>query len=93
MILKDAVLAGWRVEIVATDIAQGVLEKAKSGIYSQFEVQRGLPIQMLVQHFKQTGDVWQLNPDIRAMVQYGRPTCCRTSRISVGSTSSSAATC
>jgi len=70
MILKDAVLAGWRVEIIATDIAQSVLEKAKSGIYSQFEVQRGLPIQMLVQHFKQIGDIWQLNPDIRAMVQY-----------------------
>jgi chemotaxis protein methyltransferase CheR len=70
MILKDAVLAGWRVEIIATDIAQSVLEKAKSGIYSQFEVQRGLPIQMLVQHFKQIGDVWQLNPDIRAMVQF-----------------------
>lgn len=70
MMMKDAVLAGWRVEIVATDISEGVLEKARSGIYSQFEVQRGLPIQLLVQHFKQVGEVWQLNPDIRAMVQY-----------------------
>jgi chemotaxis protein methyltransferase CheR len=33
-------------------------------------VQRGLPIQMLVKHFKQTGDLWQLNPEIRAMVQH-----------------------
>jgi chemotaxis protein methyltransferase CheR len=72
MILKEMgpALAGWRVDIIATDLSEGVLEKSKSGIYSQFEVQRGLPIQMLVQHFKQTGEMWQLNADIRAMVQY-----------------------
>ncbi len=72
MILKDmgAALAGWRVEIIATDLSQEVLEKCKSGIYSQFEVQRGLPIQMLVTHFKQIGETWQINPDIRAMVSF-----------------------
>jgi chemotaxis protein methyltransferase CheR len=72
MIVKEmsAALAGWRVEIVATDLSQEVLEKSKSGIYSQFEVQRGLPIQFLVKYFKQVGDLWQINPDIRAMVQY-----------------------
>ena len=64
MILKEmgAAVAGWRVEIIATDLSQEVLEKSKSGIYSQFEVQRGLPIQMLVKYFKQTGESWQLNP-------------------------------
>lgn len=70
MILKDAVLAGWRVEIVATDIAQGVLEKAKSGIYSQFEVQRGLPIHLLVKYFEQVGDLWEISPKIRQKVQF-----------------------
>ena len=65
-----AALAGWRIELVATDLSQEVLEKSKAGIYSQFEVQRGLPIQMLVKYFKQTGEVWQINPDIRAMVQH-----------------------
>jgi chemotaxis protein methyltransferase CheR len=63
-------LAGWRVEIVATDISNEVLEKAKAGIYSQFEVQRGLPIQSLVKFFTQVGEAWQIAPEIRAMVQF-----------------------
>jgi chemotaxis protein methyltransferase CheR len=72
MCLKEigSQLAGWRVEILATDLSQGVLEKSKAGIFSQFEVQRGLPIQMLVKHFTQTGELWQLNADIRGMVQH-----------------------
>ncbi|MGL3211881.1 CheR family methyltransferase [Bradyrhizobium sp. BR 1433] len=72
MCLKEmgAALAGWRVEIIATDLSQEVLEKSKAGIYSQFEVQRGLPIQMLVKYFKQSGEFWQVNPELRAMVQH-----------------------
>src|SRR5262249_15244191 len=72
MCLKEmgAALSGWRVEIIATDLSQEVWEKSKAGFYSQFEVQRGLPIQFLMKYFKQIGESWQINPELRAMVQY-----------------------
>lgn len=72
MILKEMgpALAGWRIEIIATDLSPEVLEKSRAGLYTQFEVQRGLPIQLLVKHFKQVGAMWQLNSDTKALVQF-----------------------
>ena len=72
MTLKELAdtLAGWRIEIVATDLAGGVLQKAQEGIYSQFEVQRGLPIQFLIKYFSKVGDMWQIAPELRAMVKF-----------------------
>ena len=63
-------IEGWRIDLVATDLSNAVLEKARQGIYSQFEVQRGLPIQLLIKYFGQVGDLWQIAPEIRAMVKY-----------------------
>jgi chemotaxis protein methyltransferase CheR len=66
----QAQLAGWNIEILATDLSTDILDRAQSGLYTQFEVQRGLPIQLLVKYFKQEGDRWQISPAIRSMVRY-----------------------
>ncbi|MEE8188514.1 MAG: protein-glutamate O-methyltransferase [Kiloniellales bacterium] len=72
MLLKEQEqkFVGWNIEILATDLSNEILDKAKEGLYSQFEVQRGLPIQLLVKHFKQIGDRWQIDESIRKMVRY-----------------------
>ena len=63
-------VTGREIEIIATEFSTQVLEKAKTGLFSQFEVQRGLPITLLIKYFAQLGDTWQINPDVRAMVQF-----------------------
>ena len=72
MVLKGlgAQLNGFRVDILATDLSADVIDRAKAGIYSQFEVQRGLPIQLLVKYFVKNGDVWEIAPELRNMVQF-----------------------
>jgi chemotaxis protein methyltransferase CheR len=72
MVLKGlgAQLNGFRVDIVATDLSADVIDRAKAGIYSQFEVQRGLPIQLLVKYFSKSGDAWEIAPELRGMVQF-----------------------
>jgi chemotaxis protein methyltransferase CheR len=62
--------AKWRIELIATDLSNEVLERARNGIYSQFEVQRGLPIHLLIKYFAQEGEMWQIAPEIRAMVKF-----------------------
>jgi chemotaxis protein methyltransferase CheR len=72
MVLHEeaAKLAGWNCEIVATDISTEALAKAQSGLYTQFEVQRGLSIQRLVAYFEKRDAMWQLKPLIRDKVKF-----------------------
>lgn len=72
MVLKalGAQLNGFRIDIMATDLSAEVVERAKAGLYSQFEVQRGLPIQLLVKYFSKNGDAWEIAPELRGMVQF-----------------------
>ena len=72
MMMKDnfPILAGWRIEIIATDLSPTVLDRARTGLYSTFEVQRGLPIQMLVRHFDQEEPNWRIKPEIRRTVAF-----------------------
>ncbi|MDX2028602.1 MAG: CheR family methyltransferase [Alphaproteobacteria bacterium] len=68
---EAAALRGWRVDIIGTEISRDMIERAQGGIYTQFEVQRGLPITMLVKYFEQMpGDKWQIKEDIRQMAQF-----------------------
>ena len=72
MTLKDhfPILGAWKVEIVATDISPSVLEKAREGVYSTFEVQRGMPIQMLIRHFDQIDQHWRIKPELRNNISF-----------------------
>jgi chemotaxis protein methyltransferase CheR len=63
-------LIGWRIELLASDLSGESLEKARRGLYTQFEVQRGLPIHFLVRYFKQVREIWEVAPELRAMVKY-----------------------
>ncbi len=72
MMLKEmgAALDGWTIELLATDISRSILKKAVEGSYSQFEVQRDLPIRLLMKYFTQDGDRWRINEEIRQMVKF-----------------------
>jgi chemotaxis protein methyltransferase CheR len=67
---RERQLAGWTIEIVATDFAEEALHKARKGVYSQFEVQRGLPVSLLVKYFAKVGSAWEMSPDIRGKVDF-----------------------
>ena len=72
MMLHEAAprLAGWTVDLVATDLSTEVLEKARAGLYSHFEVQRGLPVQLLIKHFEPVGEQWRIAAPLRQMVDF-----------------------
>ncbi len=71
MLKEDPRLIGWKVELISTDIDTTILAKASAGRYSKFEVQRGMPIQLLMKHFtKLNDDTWEVKPEVRNMVQF-----------------------
>jgi chemotaxis protein methyltransferase CheR len=72
MILAEsrATLGGREVEIVGTDIAREPLARARDGVYTQFEVQRGLPMTMLVKYFKKDGSNWRIADALRGMASF-----------------------
>lgn len=62
--------AGWKIQIIATDVSQLALNQAREGRYSQFEIQRGLPVMMMVKYFQQVGEDWVVKDSLRKMITF-----------------------
>ena len=62
---------GWRIDIVATDVSRAAIDKARSGVYTQFEVQRGLAVLQMIRCFEECpGSTWRISPDLQRAVQF-----------------------
>lgn len=72
MILRESfpALAGWRVRLIASDLSSAILRKAQEGLFNQTEVNRGLPMPLLLKYFSKVGLQWQIREDIRKMVEF-----------------------
>ncbi len=72
MILSDmkGALGGRRFEVIGTDLSREQVERANRGLYSHFEVQRGLPVQLLVKHFEREDQSWRAKPHLREQVSF-----------------------
>lgn len=69
--IGDAGMKARRFEIIGTDLTQAVLDRAREAVFTQFEVQRGLPVQLLVKHFRQEAPAgWRIAAPLRAMVRF-----------------------
>ncbi len=71
MLVQDVIGAdpAWRVRLLATDLSPAMLARTREGIYTQFEVNRGLPASMLVRHFRKVGLQWQIDERMRRLVE------------------------
>ena len=61
---------GWTIDILGTDVSHRAIDAARSGLYSPFEVQRGLGVAQMLRHFDETPRGWQVRGDVRAMVRF-----------------------
>lgn len=72
MLLRESfpTLAGWKVRLIASDLSTSILKKAQQGIFNQTEVNRGLPMPMLIKYFTKNGLQWQIKEDIRKSIEF-----------------------
>ncbi len=61
---------GWKIEIVATDVSDGALSRAREGRYSQFEIQRGMPVLLMLNYFDQCGENWTVKDKLREKINF-----------------------
>jgi chemotaxis protein methyltransferase CheR len=72
MLLLDSFpqLAGWKVRLIASDVSEAMLARARVGVFSQIEVNRGLPARLMLKYFDRDGSEWRLKPSVRQMVEF-----------------------
>lgn len=63
-------LKDWKLQLLASDLANTVLDRARKGTFNQLEVNRGLPAPLLLKYFTKQGAEWQLKDELRSMVQF-----------------------
>lgn len=68
----EPMLAGWDVAILATDLVESVLERARTGVYTQYEIQRGLPAHSMIRYFDQTGSEWKVRAEVKRWIKFKR---------------------
>jgi chemotaxis protein methyltransferase CheR len=66
----EARWAGWSLNIAATDVSEAALSRAREGRYSQFEIQRGLPVRTMLRWFEQDGGEWRVDARLRRMIRF-----------------------
>jgi chemotaxis protein methyltransferase CheR len=71
-------LTDWDVRIIGTDISQQVVETARRGRYRRIDVNRGLPVKMLLKYFERDGDDWVINAQVRGMCEFLQTNLCGT---------------
>ncbi len=73
MMIRDAAVAwsDWRIDILGTDVSTGAVARARRGSYTQFEIQRGLPVRTMLRHFTQVEAEWAIDPELRQSVRFG----------------------
>jgi chemotaxis protein methyltransferase CheR len=62
----------WNIQIIANDVSETAVARARSGRFSQFEIQRGLPVTMMLKYFTQDGEDWIANEKLRRMIIFSQ---------------------
>jgi chemotaxis protein methyltransferase CheR len=79
MMLREhfPLLAGWRIEILGTDLSAEMVERSSAGRYQRIEINRGLPARFLVKYMVRTGDEWEVHPDIKRLCRFQQRNLCQ----------------
>lgn len=72
MLLRESfpALGGWKIRLIASDLSTAILKKAQEGVFNQTEVNRGLPMPMLLKYFSKCGLHWQIKEEVRKSIEF-----------------------